>query len=267
MTDFEKLHDLGAHKIYEDTHITKLPVENILNKNFDAMSKVQFSGFVKILEREYKLDLEGLREEFGIVKEVKEEVKKEPFSVNVVENKNGSGLKLVGITVILLVVVGITYFSISSSDDEQKVQVVEKTVQVEEKNSSENKIIEDAKQNLNNLDKKEELAKQVEPKAQETVVEPIHPVSLIVKPVNNIWIGMVDLQTFKRSQKLGKSSFELDPEKDWLLVTGHSYLNFDVNGEEIKYSDKNKAWFSYEGGVLTKLTRTEFKEKNRGKAW
>jgi hypothetical protein len=51
------------------------------------------------------------------------------------------------------------------------------------------------------------------------------------------------------------------------LVMGHGFVNFSVNGEEQSFKEEKKVWFAYENGVLTQLSRSEFKEKNRGKAW
>jgi hypothetical protein len=98
-------------------------------------------------------------------------------------------------------------------------------------------------------------------------IEPIHTTKFIVTPRSKLWVGIVNLDTFKRTQKLSSSPFELDADKEWLLVMGHGFVDFDVNDEEKKFSDKNKVWFAYENGTLSKLTRSEFKEKNRGKAW
>lgn len=62
--DFEKLKLLTVDEISEKTHITKSSVNNILSKNFDKFDKIQFNGFVSILEREYSLNLQELRDEY-----------------------------------------------------------------------------------------------------------------------------------------------------------------------------------------------------------
>lgn len=48
---FEKLGTIGAQKINEKTHISKYHVQALLHNNFDDMTKIQFLGFVSILER------------------------------------------------------------------------------------------------------------------------------------------------------------------------------------------------------------------------
>ena len=61
---FEKLKKIGAQKIYEKTHIARANVEYILSKSFDKLPKVQFRGFISILERDYGLDLQDVLHEF-----------------------------------------------------------------------------------------------------------------------------------------------------------------------------------------------------------
>ncbi|MDQ7066723.1 MAG: hypothetical protein Q9M40_01265 [Sulfurimonas sp.] len=59
--ELEKLKSLGAQKIYEDTHIPVLHVQAILYSSFDSLQRVQFLGFISILEREYHVDLSSLK--------------------------------------------------------------------------------------------------------------------------------------------------------------------------------------------------------------
>lgn len=60
-SDLEKLKEIGAQKIFEQTHITKEHIQAILHKSFEGLTKVQFQGFVSILEREYQVDLKDLK--------------------------------------------------------------------------------------------------------------------------------------------------------------------------------------------------------------
>ncbi|WP_373028590.1 hypothetical protein [Sulfurovum sp.] len=49
--------------ISQKTKISEDNLENLLAANFDALKKIKTLGFISILEREYKADLSGLREE------------------------------------------------------------------------------------------------------------------------------------------------------------------------------------------------------------
>jgi hypothetical protein len=266
MVGIEKLRDIGANKIFEQTHIAKKFVEDILNENFASMNKIQFAGFISILEREYNLDLHELREAYNDKFNKAESKKGEPFVISAQEgekqstNKNlyiAGGLIAAGILVALL--------SFSNAPEEKNTapkQAVEDTTQANDELDT--ITIQEAKVNLNHLGNT--TVETLKPQ-EEVTIEPVHLGKFEIIPRSELWIGIVDLETFKRTQKLGSVPFELASDKNWLLVMGHGYVNFEVNGEEQKFKDENKVWFAYENGTLQKLTRNEFKEKNRGKAW
>ncbi len=265
MIDIQKLHDIGAQKIFEQTHIAKKFVEDILNENFTTMNKIQFTGFVSILEREYSVDLQSLRDKYNEALNIAAGMDNEPFVVSAQETPETSKNKsyyIIGALVAAAIVLSL----ISSSEPSENTEVVKESVAVSEEVVLESATIEEAKVNLNHLGNTTVVKLQKE-EVPEVVIEPLHLGKFEIIPRSKLWIGIVDMETYARTQKLGSVPFELASDKNWLLVMGHGYVNFEVNGEELKYKDEDKVWFSYENGSLTKLTRSEFKEKNRGKAW
>jgi hypothetical protein len=72
MDGFNKLQELGSKTISSATHIPVAHVESILNKKFEKFQRPQFFGFLSILEREYKVDLSGLKQEFLFARAEKE---------------------------------------------------------------------------------------------------------------------------------------------------------------------------------------------------
>jgi len=270
MTGLEKLQSIGAHKIFETTHIAKKFVEDILNQKFSSMNKVQFTGFISILEREYNIDLHELHEAYLKSLGLQESGTQEPFVVSKHDDEGTSTTKYAYAVVGLLVIGAFFMLFKPSSPEKTETVSLPKTLKTSPiKNELNNSTIEEAKLNLTSLDEGTDTKKVivVEEKKIESVVEPTHTSRFVVAPRSKLWIGIVDLETYKRSQKMSSNSFELDPDKEWLLVMGHGFVNFEVNGEEKKYKDENKVWFAYENGSLSKLSRAEFKEKNRGKAW
>lgn len=265
----DKLREIGAHKIFEQTHIAKKVVEDILNGNYYSMNKVQFSGFISILEREFHVDLQELIEEYNAHFYQDSTQEKEPFVVSIQEKSEDKKHTATYIVVALIIaVILLALYSFSSSSDENKQSVSSPAeVLAPQKEELNNTTIEEAKLHLSTLDETVDADEEIIPVIDKVIEEPVHIGKFEVIPQSNLWIGIIDLETFKRTQKLGSTPFELDAQKEWLLVMGHGYVNFMVNGEEQKYTDDSKVWFSYANGVLTKLTKREFKEKNRGKAW
>lgn len=276
MTGLQKLQEIGAHKIYEKTHIAKKFAQNILDGEFSTMNKIQFAGFISILEREYNVDLHELIEAYGIITKEQNSGMTAPFVVTDSYSKTKENSKILYIVAgVFSVVLIFAYINFSSTSEE--VTATEKNVEFEpvnEENEFNNTTIEEARVNLNNLDNNAQIIEEIteDETIKETIedivtAEPKHISQFIVSPRSTIWIGMINQEDFKRQQKLTAESFELDASKDWLLVMGHGFINFEVNGEKKEFEDKNKVWFSYENGVLTKITKSEFKEKNRGNAW
>ena len=145
MDGLEKLQELGCKKIASATHIPVNYVENILNKEFAAFQKPQFFGFISILEREYKIDLSGLKQEF-LFSRAEEEMTKEPSidlaetnpklfdKKKLLENKKLIyGVSSVAGALLLILLLSMIDFS---SPKEQKIEI-------------NNTAIDQAKKNLN----------------------------------------------------------------------------------------------------------------------
>lgn len=261
----EKLREIGAHKIFEQTHIARKFVEDILKGNFSTMNRVQFAGFISILEREYNVDLHELTEEYNTQFNSEHFNEKEPFIVSIQENtQKKTGTKMYVAAALILAGVALAFYNLTGVPEREKPLVQTPVELPEPEEELNNTTIEEARSHLGQLDQEEEV---VETATVEVTLEPLHLGKFEVIPRSNLWIGIIDLDTFKRTQKLGSEPFELAADKEWLLVMGHGYVNFSVNGEEQSFKEEKKVWFSYENGVLRQLSRSEFKEKNRGKAW
>jgi len=259
MTGLEKLQSIGAHKIFETTHIAKKFIEEILNEKTSSMTKVQYSGFISILEREYNVDLHEVSDAFA--QSFQSPGGKEPFSVSEQDEVEIKKTPKAAYLFVGILVIG-ALSMLFKPDTEEVSQLPWSFETKKDMGELNNSSIEQAKQNLTNIE-----TQSSQKIVEEIMVEPIHTSRFEIKPRSKLWIGIVDLESFKRSQKMGAKSFELDPEKEWLLVMGHGYVNFEVNGLDQEFKDRNKVWFSYENGTLSKLSRSQFKEKNRGKAW
>ncbi len=263
----EKLREIGAHKIFEQTHIARKFVEDILKGNFSTMNRVQFAGFISILEREYNVDLHELTEEYNAHFNLDSSKDKEPFVVSIQENSEKTkNTKMYVAAGLVLAGVALAFYSFLGSSESEKISVQAPVeVTIPENEELNNTTIEEARSHLGQLDQKADVSTEEAP--VEVTVEPVHLGKFEIIPRSNLWIGIIDLDTFKRTQRLGSEPFELASDKEWLLVMGHGYVNFSVNGEEQSFKEEKKVWFSYENGVLRQLSRSEFKEKNRGKAW
>lgn len=268
----QKLQDIGAQKIHEDTHIPIEHVQALIHESFEGFSKLQFIGFVSILEREYKEDLSELKQN-GLTYYGNNEPVKKKGSLFVLPKraKNYTPIYITILFAVFLLGAFIT-FNISNKSDEMQTDFVE------------NPIIEDAKKTITleqeefNETNSSELAMEVDiNESAETdnnltvlkdeVEEVVTEASLTIKTNTKVWLGYIDTESDKHYTKTFKGEFELDPSKNWLLVFGHGFIDIYVNGELEEFKAHNNLRFVYKDGKLSAVTLEEFKKLNKGRKW
>lgn len=262
----DKLQSLGAQKIYETTHIPIKYVQSMLHGSFEGFSKVQFIGFISILEREYQEDLSELKVSgLAYFDEKTEEVDEGIFVVSQKKNRN-KFMYLVTIVLIFLIVLVLKFFVFSDTANETPVvdntliQSAKENIQPSVVLSDENNLTQDTNTTLIN-----DVNVTV---AEPEVVEP-EIVEETFKIVSNskVWFGYIDVKTNKHYTKTFKGEKDLDPSKTWLLLFGHGYVNMFVNGEVQKFSSREKVRFLYKDNKLSAITIREFKKLNKGRKW
>ena len=118
----DKLKLIGVQKIHEVTHLTKHHVKSILDETFEGINRVQFVGFISILEREYNVDLSELKTK-GMVyfQEINDENPNSKHNVFVTPKKK-KNLIPVYITLVVLIFIAVAAYSILSSSTSIKIQ-------------------------------------------------------------------------------------------------------------------------------------------------
>ncbi len=258
------LKEHSIESIHEKTRIAHENIKKLLAKDFSAFSKVQFMGFVSIIEREYGVDLSSYREAYfeAMGGKPKSTPKPEAYVTPEEHTQRFKGLSLLLSIVIAVVVV---VFFVSNRSPEAPVAV--EPIQT---------VLDDAKLNLETITKEQEALK-AEPvveqntsnesldSAQEEVAE--HPNRLLILPKKRVWMGLIEQPDGRRIQKVLQDAYELNTSKEWLIVFGHGYLDIESNDKLIEYTDRNKLWFVYEGGTLEQIDKATFKMRNQGKSW
>lgn len=265
----ERLQAIGAQKIYEDTHIPVEHVQAILHKSFDNFSKVQFLGFISILEREYNEDLSDLRSE-GLKNFDTEEELPEVEGVFVVPARKKNFTYLY-ISLALIIFIVVAYLNISSTQPAPEVPEVDNTLIIDAQKNldlpdvNESDLVEDDLNNSQedmNASVLDENATEVAPIEE---VEVVKSLKFVTK--TKLWLGYIDVKTNKHYNKIFTGEFELDPEKEWLLVFGHKFVDIALNDELISVNSKNSLRFLYKDGVIKEISTYEFKQLNRGRTW
>ena len=292
----EKLKELGVERIHNDTHISLQHINIVLNEEFSNINKVQFMGFVSILEREYDIDLSDIRENgLEYYKSDANTYNGEP-GVFVVAGKHKT-FKYLYLTLAFIVFLFAVYFTLNFEGKESSVivenniinevkknieavqEVVNESEALQEASSSEQESLKEEDSATNN----EESAQQkVEESTQEIEVEVVaqeqEPVQmtqeksielspLVVVPKSKLWIGYIDITNNEKHQKIITEPLVLDGYKKWLLFLGHGNVNIEANGVVNEYNSKKSMRFAYKEGKFKEVSKEEFKSLNRGSKW
>ena len=270
----EQLQKIGAQKIYEQTHIPAEHVQAILHGSFEGFNKVQFIGFISILEREYGLKLQTVKlKGIAYFDDASEEEEVSIFLQQKEQKRNR--LLYILLFGVVFVVVMLVYFlqsntvPIKENDSNSTLQQVQ--AKVEEKkvsvpqSSATISVDENRTQSQVQTQTPEKLTQEV---VQQTQEEPKKvPEILVIHTKKPLWIGYIDVQNNIKKQLTIKESFSLDPSKEWLLVLGHGYVSFDIGGDTIKFQKTKGPRLHYKDGKLQEIPLKEFKRLNRGNVW
>jgi len=258
-----KLKDIGAQKIYEDTHIPVGHIQAILHESFDGLTRIQFMGFISILERDYNLDLSDVKSNaMTYFDEKTEALPIADDGIFVVPSKT-KNLTLMYIIIALFIFVTALYYTTDFANKTNNEHKVEEVVLQKQMNKvEETPVVLD-----NNKTQQEQNSTKIEEKipAVAEVVIATEPIKIM--PRSRVWLGYIDVQTNKKYQKTFSTELDLDPDKEWLLIFGHGYIDVMLNGEKIKFSSKNTLRLLYKDASLKKITAQEFKRINRGHKW
>jgi len=265
-----RLQGIGAQKIYEKTHIPIEQIQAILYESFEDFTKVQFMGFVSILEREYGEDLSELKA-VALSHFNKSEPEDKPAKVFVTPKRKKNFSFIYIFAIVLIIIIAFVYRLNSSNDVSDETVVDNKVIEnitssikpidtnVTDENSTQ-KVLNDV--NTTTSDTNVSVVLEVKPVIEETKV----PKSFKILTKNKVWTGYINIKTNQHYSKTVKHELRLKADKNWLLVFGHSQVDFDIDGKKFTFSRGNTR-FLYRDGVIEPITLKEFKKLNKGRKW
>jgi len=282
MNGVDILKNIGAQKIHETTHISKQHVQAIIHGSFEDINKIQFIGFISILEKEYEIDLTDLRDKgiayFNDVTTYDQTPKKSVFVTTETKTTNKKFFLIIIILIFITAVVYKSYpFLLDEKQTDKKVNKLDnkiinnaKKIIISEKTTHKNiyeenistEPIKISEKNISIIKTDLNTSAKIIKKTKVEVKTIIN-----IEPRIRVWMGYIDLKTHKKHQKVFKGNFLLDTSKDWIIVFGHSNINIEVNGLLKKYSSNKNLRFLFKNGKLEKIDYKKFKELNEGKEW
>ena len=276
--------------VSERTKISQKNLQRLRNGDFDGITRTQAYGFLRILQREFGEDFDDLRQRLDEYFAHQKSENHEPiFQRNHAEPSRGSKGWVVSLILgMALVFGGYLYFKdfhenretaepqpvVSTGGTAQAQSDTKRTVEANV-STEQSEGAEEANLTIQNGetieksgtpgDVNETVQKPAEP-APKKPLPPLEPVELI--PTKKIWIGVIDLDTKKRTAKVTSRPYEIPSRGRRLVVTGHGKFRIaDIEGSLFKYNDAKKHYLLIEDGRVEEIDKAAFKRLNGGKVW
>ena len=239
MKSFEELLKLDPIDISQRTFISIDEIRAILDKRFDFFVKTKAIGFIKILEREYELDLSPWLEEYNEYlneNEIKNEeifvvAKKQKLSI--LDNKRVLYIT-VGV-IIVGVLIGLYFFTSLNNKEEKIVNAFSQdTVQEVVKTIEENNTLDESKsENI------EEAVLEIDDENSSFQEEIVPKDVFYIEPKTKLWIGIEYLDSGKKSNKIISQKLELNASKNQKITLGHGYFKLVFNDKIVEPKSAN----------------------------
>ena len=302
--ELKKLEKIGVREISKATHIQEEHIESILNQNYENLLDCNVNGFVKILERDYGVDLSEWLEEFNKIKSetktTKTTIDRQVAMPNL-QNHKKTNWKI-WFLLILLLVLAVIYFKfydlikkpIDEFLNEKKVEYSNNPI-INQAEETLNKVgIEVPKFDENNsllvpsklfvgIDENDsnistpnalDLSIQMQNEANSTdenitknEANLTLPTQITITPNYQLWLGTIDLKTGKKWDTVVSDKITLDLDKDMLVMAGHGFFDIDIGDEKQQIREKSVMRILIKDKNITFIDSAEFTRLNGGKGW
>ncbi len=280
----ERLKEIGAQKIHERTHIAREHVQAILHESFDGLNKIHFLGFISILEREYDVDLNELKEKGLTFFKNNEDKSRHVNNTVFAHAKKKNSNALFYILLVALLAGAYLYFKVTPSMNENAseqqidntiIENVQKTLEpMNEKDNNDSNESNETNQTVamvhenNSTEQNSSLNSEVTKIETHKKEAPSESKSLTVLPKAKVWMGYIDINSSKKYTKnLEVEKFEIDATHNWLFLFGHGSITIEVNGKTQEFSSQQNMRFKYVDGNFSAINIEEFMKLNKDKKW
>lgn len=164
--------------------------------------------------------------------------------------------------------------------DAQEEQKVEQEKQEEKIESNVTQMLQE--ENENNATTTTDEVQSSEPLAVQTVEQEQESTSFaqdtnetivynsenfVLIPNGKIWIGLIDLEEYKKSQLTSEEMVEINDSKGYLILTGHGMFDLHYRDINKSYNTQYPVRFILENGTLQEIDKTTFQSLNKGSNW
>ena len=291
MNDINMLEELGLQEVSRKTHIEVKHLQWMVGKKFDKLNRINTLGFVKILSREYRLDLSEWVEEFEAYWQENRRETPHVERMYISSARHSSKRRWPWVLVLLLAIVvgagwyfdAMKYMEIPNlTEPEQNVSHVYTTTP----------IVEEARENLETLVLQEENQTVVEEPIivheednasmdnnSTALEEPIKTSMMgdpmqgseksayFIQPGAKIWVGIIYLDTMKRDSFLTEGNIVFDMKQEQIVTTGHGKFDLIKGETKESFNSEFPKRFHIKDNQIMPISYQEFIDLNKGKPW
>jgi hypothetical protein len=284
-SSIEKLEDIGLREVSRKTYIELNYLKLMANKEFSKLQRIKTLGFIKIIQREYDINMDDWVREFEeyFQKNDKDKPKEEAADDILKPHKNiNLNKKLYTFFAIIFLALfmifaynftkgrtshiestlansNITYYynvenatninisHITSLEETDNMSLVN-TYNIVDNITNSTPIIVDTSNNM--------------PKQNATDNK------AIISPNVNIWVGIIDLATLRKRTYMQEQDIDLTLNKEQLVITGHGDFTLKTeNKPNKKFNPSNRIYLYINNGIIEEINANEFILLNGGKNW
>jgi len=305
MDNIKVLEEIGLKRVGDETHIEQKYLKYMVDMNYDKLDRINTLGFVKILSREYKIDLDAWTEafeEYWI--ENRKDIEDDGLFIVIDDKKSSKKLLIFIIIIFLGAIFGIVlsffqdkidienYISNSNNATYEKTTVVQEVQDslneannlLEENTTVESttnevvneEILMSEDENITNEVLEDNTTKNIlheaklEVKKNDKIVEKVNQKfkqEAVIVPQTELWVGIIYLDTKKRRSFLGDGNFSIDISREQIITTGHGSFDLKIGSEKREFRKQSPMRFLVKDSNLTEISKDKFKELNEGKSW
>lgn len=290
----EKLKKIGVNEISKLTHIEVECLKSIFQSDFESLLNYNTAGMIKILQREFEVDLSSWLEDFENFKNEHQKTPRntinKPLSQKSTREKKRINWTL-WLFILAILVFVIFYFKlyenplISSKFSNEKNEVVNifdnsvvdkteqtlKNIGVEVPNFDENQSNEILDTNLSLIELKDENQTKLNALDKSILVENLQTQkdenqtiksqnfsSAFITSQSKIWIGVIDLNSGEKIANETTNSFKIDTSKHLLILTGHGIFTLKNGENDQNFNEKSPVRLLVENGEISVISPEKF---------
>lgn len=293
--EIAKLLDFDIKEVERQTKIPLEYLEAIYAKNYDFLKDTNLKAYLRILSREFNIDLDGYLEDFENYcaenSSDDSKIQVNPRLTGYVAKESKSSFAWL-VLVLILLGVGVWGFKFIKDLDfnwsdlkpdfgsKSEVNVSEENIAIIKPNADviENIVVDEVLDQ--NTSKEEILAvdenatteqnlveKQIKEQKEEVQAKQATANVIKIIPVTKVWIGIKNLNDMSKRSLSTSEAYELNTTGNRLILTGNGMLDL-VNGDNNKsYRTRNALRFHIHDGIIEEIDYAKYVKLNKGKTW